>query len=95
VLANLKQIEGKGQGRCLERGFSSTSGPQSVDPGARRGVERERRPGKFEDRPSLVAWWKAGSAFRLTDVNNNPPVLTLSTLMWDACWFPVCGAAVL
>jgi hypothetical protein len=31
-----------------------------------------------------VAWWKAGSAFRLTDINNNPPVLTLSTLMWDA-----------
>jgi hypothetical protein len=31
-----------------------------------------------------VAWWKAGSAFRLTDINNNPPVLTLSTLIWDA-----------
>jgi hypothetical protein len=31
-----------------------------------------------------VAWWKAGSAFRLTDVNNNPPVLTLSTFIWDA-----------
>ncbi len=31
-----------------------------------------------------VAWWKAGSAFGLTDVNNNPPVLTLSTLMWEA-----------
>ena len=30
-----------------------------------------------------VAWWKAGSAFRLTDINNNPPVLTLSTLIWD------------
>jgi hypothetical protein len=31
-----------------------------------------------------VAWWKAGSAFRLTDINNNPPILTLSTLIWDA-----------
>jgi hypothetical protein len=31
-----------------------------------------------------VAWWKAGSAFRLTDVNNNPPILALSTLIWDA-----------
>jgi hypothetical protein len=31
-----------------------------------------------------VAWWKAGSAFRLTDINNNPPVLTLSTFIWDA-----------
>jgi hypothetical protein len=31
-----------------------------------------------------IAWWKAGSAFRLTDINNNPPVLTLSTLIWDA-----------
>jgi hypothetical protein len=31
-----------------------------------------------------VAWWKAGSAFRLTDVNNNPPLLTLSTFIWDA-----------
>ncbi len=31
-----------------------------------------------------VAWWKAGSAFRLTDVKNNPPVLTLSTFIWDA-----------
>jgi hypothetical protein len=30
-----------------------------------------------------VAWWKAGSAFRLTDINNNPPVLTLSTFIWD------------
>ncbi len=31
-----------------------------------------------------VAWWKAGSAFRLTDINDNPPALTLSTLIWDA-----------
>jgi hypothetical protein len=31
-----------------------------------------------------VAWWKAGSAFRLTDINDNPPVLTLSTFIWDA-----------
>jgi hypothetical protein len=31
-----------------------------------------------------VAWWKAGSAFRLTDINNNPPVLALSTFIWDA-----------
>src|SRR5262249_47031448 len=31
-----------------------------------------------------VAWWKAGSAFRLTHVNDNPPILTLSTLIWDA-----------
>ena len=31
-----------------------------------------------------VAWWKAGSAFRLTDINNNPPVLMLSTFIWDA-----------
>jgi hypothetical protein len=31
-----------------------------------------------------VAWWKAGSAFRLTHINDNPPVLTLSTLIWDA-----------
>ncbi len=31
-----------------------------------------------------VAWWKAGSAFRLTDINDNPPILTLSTLIWDA-----------
>jgi hypothetical protein len=31
-----------------------------------------------------VAWWKAGSAFRHTDINDNPPALTLSTLIWDA-----------
>ncbi len=31
-----------------------------------------------------VAWWKAGSAFRLTHINDNPPSLTLSTLIWDA-----------
>jgi hypothetical protein len=31
-----------------------------------------------------VAWWKAASAFRLTHINDNPPVLTLSTLIWDA-----------
>ncbi len=30
-----------------------------------------------------VAWWKAGSAFRLTDIRDNPPVLTLSTFIWD------------
>jgi len=31
-----------------------------------------------------VAWWKAGSAFRLTDIGDNPHALTLSTLIWDA-----------
>ena len=31
-----------------------------------------------------VAWWKAGSAFRLTNINDNPPVLALSTFIWDA-----------
>jgi hypothetical protein len=31
-----------------------------------------------------VAWWKAGSHFRLTDTNDNPPMLTLSTFIWDA-----------
>jgi hypothetical protein len=31
-----------------------------------------------------IAWWKAGSAFRLTDIRDNPPVLTLSTFIWDA-----------
>jgi hypothetical protein len=31
-----------------------------------------------------VAWWKTGSHYRLTDVNDNPPVLTLSTFIWDA-----------
>jgi hypothetical protein len=31
-----------------------------------------------------VAWWKAGSAFHLTDINDNPPILALSTLIWDA-----------
>ncbi|MEJ2118797.1 MAG: hypothetical protein P8Y36_13280 [Alphaproteobacteria bacterium] len=31
-----------------------------------------------------VAWWKAGSAFRLTHINNNPSELSFSTLIWDA-----------
>jgi hypothetical protein len=31
-----------------------------------------------------VAWWKAGSAFKLTDVDDNPSVLSLSTFIWDA-----------
>jgi hypothetical protein len=31
-----------------------------------------------------VAWWKAGSHFKLTDRDDNPPMLTLSTFIWDA-----------
>ena len=30
-----------------------------------------------------VAWWKAGYAFGITDIRDNPPDLTLSTLIWD------------
>jgi hypothetical protein len=31
-----------------------------------------------------VAWWKARSAFPITSIKDNPPVLTLSTFIWDA-----------
>ena len=31
-----------------------------------------------------VAWWKAGSAFRLTHIADNPPVFAFSMLIWDA-----------
>src|SRR5262249_30314980 len=47
-------------------------------------LEQSADPTIVRSGHAWVAWWKAGSAFRLTHVNDNPPILTLSTLIWDA-----------
>jgi hypothetical protein len=40
-------------------------------------------PAMVADGQSWVAWWQAATAFRHTDINNNPSELKLVTFTWD------------
>jgi hypothetical protein len=46
-------------------------------------LQQNADPALVADGQSWVAWWKAGTAFRLTDLNDNPGELKMSTFTWD------------
>lgn len=46
-------------------------------------LQQNADPAIVADGQPWVAWWKAGTAFRLTNLNDNPGELKLSTFTWD------------